>query len=244
MPDFDQDALYSLPLTVPSFDVGPSRTLRLSALLRWQQEAGERQVRRFHMDWEPLAARGLAFVLTRGWGKVYRLPRVGEEVTLETWSDRVERAQFYRGYRLLDGAGAPLTESFAAFCLVDVVSHRLTRPTPELAARLPTGSRETGCPLPAHLKDLPPLSPAGEWRVRRSSVDLNRHLNNTVYADLLTDFLPEPLREAPIKGYALQYLTEAREGELLTLWYGAREGDHYVEVRAGETRCFVGRISL
>lgn len=244
MPENDTNALFSLPLITPSFDVGPDRTLRLSALLRWQQEAGERQVRRYQMDWEPLAARGLAFVLTRGCGRVHRLPRVGEPVVLETWSDHVERAQFYRGYRLLDERGERLTESYAAFCLVDVTTHRLCRPTAELAGRLPALGRESGCPLPAPIKDLPPMAPAGEWRVHRSAVDLNRHLNNTVYADLLTDFLPGSLREAPLRGYALQYLTEAREGELLTLYYGARGEEHFVEVKAGETRCFVGRLIL
>lgn len=244
MTENERNALFSLPLITPSFDVGPDRRLRLSALLRWQQEAGERQVRRFQMDWEPLAARGLAFVLTRGCGQVYRLPRVGEPVVLETWSDHVERAQFYRGYRLLDEEGERLTESYAAFCLVDVKSHRLCRPTPELAQRLPGLCRESGCPLPAPLKELPPMAPAGEWRVHRSSVDLNRHLNNTVYADLLTDCLPEDLREAPLRGYALQYLAEAREGELLTLYHGARGAEHFVEVRAGETRCFLGRLTL
>lgn len=240
----EENALFSLPLTVPSFDVGPEGVLRLSALLRWQQEAGERQVRRYKMDWEPLAAEGLAFVLTQGCGRVYRLPRVGEPVTLETWSDHVEHARFYRGYRLADRAGETLTESFASFCLVDVHTHRLCRPTPEIAGRLPGLRRESGCPLPAPLKDLPAMEPAGEWRVRRSSVDLNRHLNNTVYADLLTDFIPASLRELPVKGYALRYLTEAREGDLLTLYYGARGEEHYVEVRAGETRCFVGRLDL
>jgi acyl-ACP thioesterase len=94
------------------------------------------------------------------------------------------------------------------------------------------------------LKELPPLEAVGEWTVRHSSVDFNRHLNNTVYADLLCDFLPAAVRERPPKAYALQYVTEAREGDTLTLYYGVEGNDHFVEARVGDTRIFVGRITV
>lgn len=240
----NQNATFSMPILTPTYDAGPNRLLRLSALLRWQQEVGERHVINYQMDWESLAAKGMAFVLARGCGVIHRLPRSGEPVRLETWSDHIQGAQFYRGYRLLDEAGNRLTESMAAFALVDVATHRLLRPNGTELNGLPTAVQESGCPLPPALKKTPVLTPVGEWKVPHSAVDLNRHLNNTVYADLLTDFLPADLREQSPRTYALYYLTEAKEDEVLTLHYGREGDDHYVEARSGDKRCFVGRVTL
>ena len=172
------------------------------------------------------------------------VPESGEPVRLQTWSDHIKGPQFFRGYRLLDEAGACLTESMASFALVDVNTHHLLRPTAEVLGGLPSVPQETACPLPPALKVTPPLTPVGQWTVPHSAVDFNRHLNNTVYADLLCDFLPAPLRERSPRAYALYYLTEAKEGETLTLYYGCEGDDHYVEARCGDTRCFVGRVSL
>lgn len=240
----DTENTFSMPMVTPTYDAAANGQLRLSALLRWQQEIGERQTKRYRMDWRALAEEGFAFVLARGCGVIHRLPEHGEEVTLQTWSDHIHGVQFFRGYRLLDAAGETLTESMASFALVDVNTHRLCRPSAIDMHGLPTAPQETACPLPPALKELPPLEAVGEWTVRHSSVDFNRHLNNTVYADLLCDFLPAAVRELAPKAYALQYVTEAREGDTLTLYYGAAENDHFVEARVGDTRIFVGRITV
>ncbi len=242
--DLGEEFTYSMPMTVPTYDTAANGLLRVSALLRWQQEAGERQTKRYKLDWDALAEKGVAFVLARGCGEIYRLPRHGEQVTLQTWSDHIQGVQFFRGYRLVDAAGKILTESMASFALVDIHTHRLCRPSAVDMSALPTAVQKTACPLPPALKEIPPLAVAGEWTVRDSAVDFNRHLNNTVYADLLCDFLPPAVREQTPRRYALQYLTEAREGDTLTLYYGADKNVHYVEARVGENRCFVGRVEV
>lgn len=239
-----ENTVFSMPIHTPTYDVGPNKQLRLSALLRWQQEVGERHVANYQLDWESLAARGTAFVLARGCGVIHRLPHTGEDVRIETWSDHIQGVQFFRGYRLLDEAGNRLTESMATFALVDVESHRLRRPTGTELNGLPSAVRESNCPLPPALKNTPPMVEVGEWCVPHSAVDLNRHLNNTVYADLLTDYLPADLRERTPRDYALYYISEAKEGERLTLYYGSDGDEHYVEARVGDKRCFVGRVTL
>ncbi len=244
MANIDAEYTFSMPLVVPTFDAAANGVLRLSALLRWQQEVGERHTKNYEMDWRALAAQGVAFVLARGCGVLHRLPQHGEQVTLQTWSDRIQGVQFFRGYRLLGANGERLTESMASFALVDVNTHRLCRPSVIDLHGLPTAPQPGDCELPPTLKTLPPLAAVGEWTVRSSAVDFNRHLNNTVYADLLCDFVPAAVREQTLRGYALQYMTEAREGDTLTLYYGADGNDHYVEARVGDVRCFVGRLTV
>lgn len=244
MRETGSNGVFSLPFTVATFDVDASRRLRLSALLRWQQEAGERQVQGCGMGWEALAAENVAFVLARSSGVIRRLPLCGERVTLETWSAGVRHAQFHRGYRLCDEAGEPLTECRAVFALVDASTHRLCRPTAEQAARLPEVEREMICPLPQAVAWPAGLVPTVTQTrpVWASEVDFNGHLNNTVYADRLTDTLPPDLQKTTPHAFLLQYAAEAREGDVLISQGAMAEKSWFFRVQNGENTCFFGQF--
>ena len=243
---FTDDNLYCMQITTPTYDTGADRKLRLSALLRWQQEAGGHHADKYGMGWEALAAENLAFVLVSGCGVIHRMPQCGERVTLQTWSDHVAGVRFYRGYRVCNEAGERLTESMGTFVLMDLNTRRLHRPTAADIGRLPpTAVREdSGCPIPAAVKPSAPLTPAGEWRVPASAVDFNRHLNNTVYADLLLDFLPPEHRHTTPRAYALQYHVEAKEDDSLSVLTGGADNTFFAEVRRGDTCCFAGSVTL
>ena len=243
---FTDDNLYIMPITTPTYDTGANRKLKLSALLRWQQEAGGHHADRYGMGWEALAEEGLAFVLVSGCGVIHRMPNCGERVTLQTWSDHVAGVRFYRGYRVCDEAGNRLTESMGTFVLMDLNTRRLHRPTAADIDRLPpTAVREdSNCPIPSAVKSPLPLQSAGEWTVPASAVDFNCHLNNTVYADLLTDFLPPEHRHATPRAYALQYHVEAREDDTLSILTARAADSFFAEVRRGDTCCFAGCVSI
>lgn len=238
-----EKGLLSMPIYTPTYDVGWDGYLRLSALLRWQQEAGERHLRRYDMSWDTLMQQGMAFVLTRAAGEIFARPRAGEAVRLETWQRKVSGASFLRGYRLRNEQGERLTECVSTFGLVDAIHHRLLR-TDVLADRLlPSLEREDSCAPPRRLRvDEAQLTPVGTWTVHRSTVDFNRHLNNTVYADLLTDFLPEEVAVRPLRRFTLQLEHEVRGGEELALRYAALDGAHYVAGFCGEGRHFIGCV--
>lgn len=245
MPENSVGEVFSMQICTPTYDVGWDGCLRLSALLRWQQEAGEQQLIRHNMAWETLAADGWAFVLTRAAGTIYRLPHSGERVRLETWQRRVLGASFLRGYRLIGGGEERLTECASTFCVVDAQTHQLLRARVLGERQLPSLEREGACPPPRRLHE-PDVSfvPVGEWEVHRSAVDFNRHLNNTVYADLLTDFLPEEAAARPMRTFTLQLEHEARCGDRLALRRAATADESFVEGWRGDVRCFLGSVTF
>lgn len=241
----DKTGVFCMPIHTPTYDTGWDHRLRVSSLLRWQQEVGEHHLIGFDMPWKTLAARGFAFVLTRAAGELHRLPESGEPVQLETWQQKIEGVNFHRGYRLRGADGERLADCASVFALVDVNTHRLLRPRVLDPMPVPSVEREDSFFAPPRLR-LPELTfaNAGEWTVRRSSVDFNGHLNNTVYADLLTDFLPLDWQEKKPRAFQLQFEHEARLGDTLALRHATEENDVYVEGWNGDTRCFVGRITV
>lgn len=210
---------YILPLVVASYDVGADDRMRLSAVLRYQQEAGERHLAPAGMGWTDLMSHGMAFVTSRWRTRIYRLPSMGEAVTLTTWHRDRKGPRFFRCYEWRDGEGNLLIEGVMQFALVSVTDHRLLRGNEfDVFGVADQPTRTVACGDPTRWT-LPTLTTADTYTVRRSDIDRNGHMNNTRYADLLTDMLSTDA----VAELELQFAGECRLGDVIVL--GVAETD-------------------
>lgn len=228
---------YVLPLTIASYDIGADDRLRLSAVLRYQQEAGERHLTPGGMGWNALMQHGIAFVASRWRAQIHRLPSMGESVTLTTWHRERKGPRFFRCYEWRDAQGALLIEGVMQFALVSTEDHRLLRGTEFDAFGVADQPHRTvSCGDPSRWT-LPPMTDADTYTVRRSDIDRNGHLNNTRYADLLTDVLPmDAVREIE-----LQFAGECRQGDVITLATGGDDA-RYVSGTTTRGTAFAARV--
>ena len=223
---------YTYGAVVASYDVGPYRDLKLSALLRFQQEAGERQLTSEGYAFGALYEKGLVFLLSRAASVIHRMPRMGDPVFVTTWFRGTEGASFMRCYTLSGEDGQLLAESVSAFVVADARTHRILRPSAfggmEKAA---ISTRKNSCPdpekiilermrhtglVPAELRSAE-LPSAGARPIWYSDVDYNGHLNNTVYADFLCDFCPGGMGDSRVSAFCLNFQGEALEGDVLSI---------------------------
>lgn len=209
---------YTWELKIASYDAGRDRRLRPSNQLKLQQEVGELHLGIGGLDYDAFYQHGMVFVLTRTRTVIHRAPLLDEHVKLRTWHRDSQGAQFFRCYQFLDSGERPLIESVSAFALVDSETHKILRASAfdRFGVDSQTG-RFNGCPDPVKLKLPAELVPAGERPVRWSDTDYNRHLNNTVYADILCDYLPGRMEGKRLTEYAISFLREAGEGEVLSI---------------------------
>ena len=230
---------YIMTLKIASYDVGAEDRIKLSAVLRYQQEAGERHLQTVGMGWQDMIALGMVFVTSRWRVAVHRLPRMEEEVTLTTWHRDRKGPRFTRCYEWRDESGALLIEGAMQFALVSVAEHRLLRGDAFMErAPLPDTARTVACGDPARIPAAE-LTPAGSYTVRWSDTDRNGHMNNTHYADLMLDFAPPGRTPALVD---LHFAGESRCGDTITV--SCAEGADATTV-VGETprgRTFAARI--
>ncbi len=228
---------YTMPLTVASYDVGADDRLRLSAVLRYQQEAGERHLAPGGMGWNALMEHGIAFVTSRWRAYIHRLPLMGESVTLTTWHRERKGPRFFRCYEWRDADGQLLIEGVMQFALVSVTDHRLLRGTEfDVFGVADQPHRTVSCGDPSRWT-LPSLTAVDTYVVRRSDIDRNGHLNNTRYADLLTDVLPTDA----VAAIELQFVGESRLGDAITLAVGGEDA-LYVSGSTARGVAFAARV--
>ena len=94
------------------------------------------------------------------------------------------------------------------------------------------------------------LTSAGEWTVRYSQCDLNGHLNNAFYLDLVCDALPlEVMRKGPVTFASINYHREIPMGETAEVFYApSADGWYVVGKHNGQTsfECYleVGKTNV
>ena len=226
---------YKMTLKVASFDTDSADRMRLSAVLRYQQEAGEQHLGPAGLGWRDLSDHGIAFVASRWHAAIHRLPRLEETVTLTTWHRDRKGPRFFRCYEWRDAEGNLLIEGVMQFALVSVTDHRLLRGDEFMAlAPLPDAPHGVGCADPCRFR-LTDRVAAGSYEVRWSDIDRNGHMNNTRYADLTWDFLPAVWQARDPADVELYFAGESRQGDLLSVWVSL-EGENSVCVAADTDR--------
>lgn len=189
---------------------------------------------------------GHTWMLARVQFTLARPLRLHDALELHTWHRGGDGAVMYRDTDLAVD-GQRVGEALASWALVDLRTRALARMSafPELqdtdGGPLNRATRLRALRLPDHL-------PAVERRtLHYSDLDINGHVNNTRYADLLCDALS--LQRAPKDAFVtkvqLNYLKECRAGETLVLkagWQGA-EGLACGQGEDGEVR-FTGALTL
>lgn len=220
---------YKTTLKIASYDVGADDCLQLSAVLRYQQEAGEQHLIHAGLGWRAMIEMGMVFVASRWRVAIHRLPRMEETVTLTTWHRDRKGPRFTRCYEWRDESGVLLIEGAMQFALVSVAEHRLLRGDEFMArAPLPDTARTVGCGDPGRIPAAH-LTPVGTYTVRWSDMDRNGHMNNTHYADLMLDFAPQGRTPALVD---LHFAGESRQGDTIAVSYGDTDG---VTIVAGDT---------
>ncbi|MCI8497683.1 MAG: hypothetical protein HFE85_05495, partial [Clostridiales bacterium] len=190
------------------------------------------------------------FVTLRSVVKFYRRPVMDQSLTLTTWHRENRGVQFFRSYQFHTPDGLLTMEGTSSFALMNPHTRKLLRPKVFMDCGIRTQpERVPGVADPKKLK-IPEesLNPVGERVIRYSDIDYNGHLNNTVYADILTDYLPPELNRLQADTFTICFEGEAMEGERLCILTAqtVEEGKPTVRMHAlGEKgTCFEAEIQF
>lgn len=214
---------YTRTVRVATYEVGAQCILRLSVLLRMCQDVSEQNLALLGLGYEKMCADGFVFLLITNRAKIRRMPVHNEEVTIKTHPRGISGAQFYRDFEIYSGE-EKIIDVMQTSILADINTHKILRPKQFLeygifsGEKIPEAERIPKIVVP---EDLPLV---GERTVRYSDLDYNMHLNNTVYCDIITDFLPGGAIGRQYSEIQINYVTESTLGDTLKIYAGERDG--------------------
>lgn len=211
-------------VTVHDTDV--NRIASASAVLRYMQEAAHLQLEVHHPSIDELRQEGKAFILSKLNMSIYQPIHTYDMITAETWPCESKGVSFNRCSRILRD-GNIVAELSSVWALLDINSHKLLRVTDLVWNVEPEPPLELDSPSRIRIpKDLP-LSLVGERQIVYSDLDLNEHMNNTNYPNMLCDYLPSMIGKRVVS-MSINYISELSNGESVKIYLGENDGAYYM----------------
>ena len=218
------ESVFQQTYTISDIHTDCHGRVKPSTLLLFAQEAAAGHCVELGLDWQTLAKKNLFWAVIRQHVQITCLPTAGETITVETWPMPTTRSAYPRSTAAYDQEGNELFRCISLWVLMDTQTRSMILPG-KSGVDVPGILRGNELEAPRSLSPV-----AGEQSLSRtvvpSDLDRNRHMNNARYLDWIDDLLPEDFHKAhPLREFTVCYLSEALEGQTLTLNWGLSEGE-------------------
>ena len=212
---------FRMKTEVDVHDVDYNGIAKTSSIMKYIQTAAQCQLTERGLSYDNLKERGHAFILSRVKLEVLKPLRAYAPLTAITYPCESRGYSFLRCYAL-ECDGEVVAKAISVWALIDTETHALVRvndfdlglttlPQNDLVLR--------AMKLPSAMTDI------GGYGVHYGDVDQNRHMNNTKYPDMYSNFLP--LQGKMIRSISINYSSEAQIGEKLRVQRGEEDGYFY-----------------
>ena len=233
---------YTETMTVMNADADFRSLLKPSALLRYVEQVSADHARTFGMTDQFFKDHGIAFLVGKQALKFDRVPQRAEKLTLLTRAEASRRGSVKRITTVTDAEGKQVAMVDCRWIVVSLAENRILREPGWTVDGFWNETVEGELPLQLH-KCREGLTSAGEWTVRYSQCDLNGHLNNAFYLDLVCDALPlDVVRKGPVTFASINSHREVPMGETVEVFYApSAEGWYIIGKHNGQTsfECYV-----
>lgn len=227
---------YTETMTVMNADADFRSLLKPSALLRYVEQVSADHARTFGMTDQFFKDHGVAFLVGKQALKFDRVPQRAEKLTLLTRAEASRRGSVKRITTVTDAEGKQVAMVDCRWIVVSLAENRILREPGWTVEGFWNETVEGELPLQLH-KCREGLASAGEWTVRYSQCDLNGHLNNAFYLDLVCDALPlDVVCKGPVTFASINYHREVPMGETVEVFYApSAEGWYIIGKHNGQT---------
>ena len=233
------EKFYEKDWTVKRFECDLNSTLRVSSLLRQVEQISHEHSNIVGIDAVHHSRLHTAFLMTRVSVEIHQTIGEEQKIKLVTRPYAPVRASYHRYNEAYDENGRLLATVDSRWILIDTTSRRITRRAPEgfdyPFLESPPKKHDSMEILPCETQ------PCGSFLAAYSRVDLNGHLNNAEYADVVCDMV-ENIKDRRIRKMVIVYHNELRLGETMNLHRGEIENGYYCFGGRDTVKCFEANI--
>ena len=229
------------------YDLDSRGDVKLAALLRYINLGAGQNAQDIGIGFDTTMSMGLAFVIQRFSLKINRWPAFQEEARIRTWPAEITKGTYRRNGDMYDAKGDKLAEWTGQWVLIDINERKVKRPK-----ALPISFQNYGA-MDVTIENIKPEPPqdgtsiaAYKHIARYSEMDVNEHMNNAVYGELIANVLElsgSPYKKVLcFKEVHFNYLNETRLGEEIDV--EALQGDKslYFSGKVGDKMVFATSI--
>jgi len=205
--------IYQADYRIRSYEIDTRGLVRPLTILNYLQDAAGEHAARLGASVPALLKKNLTWVLSRYHLQFHSFPPVHSQISLRTWPSAKEGRFALRDFALTGPDNQLIVSATSSWMLINLETRRPVR-IDEFLPELPTVPRRmvhdnfTSLPVPLDFNcELP-------FRVRHSDLDINQHVNNTVYVDWALETIPANIiGQVSPQTIEVSYRAEAKYGD-------------------------------
>ena len=208
---------YTEKVEINNYDVDMNGAVRPTSLLAKLEEIGSHQMMEYPPSNDDLRKEGKGFILSRLVMEIHKEVTEGD-FEGQTWATDSRGLSFNRCYRLMKN-GEVFAQIYTVWAFLDFNAGRLIR-YEDVASQNIGGEGdapfELTLPLRVRMPKTEEMSEVAKREVYYSDTDINGHMNNTKYLNMLCDFVPD-FKDKKLRGANISYVSEAPLGDVLSV---------------------------
>ena len=214
----------------------PENIDRIGELFRILQDISGDAAACWNASGAELKQKGLMWVIVRYDIRLLRKLRPGETLAFQTWASPVRHRMSQRHYLAADENGECVLSGGGTWTVVDYDTRSMVDPA-ERGVSIHgeiTGMEQPRPEVPVRLQ----LSSQTDYGVTESVLDMNRHMNNTRYFDLVQNCAQDETDDLTLRRIRAVFSNEAREGETIRVFWGHEGNTWFFSGEKDTAPCF------
>lgn len=203
------DNILEKRLKIKSFDVGYDGRVKLSFILNHMQDIAGEHAAALGVSIRELHKKNLAWVLSRYHIIFVGHPKWGDDIVLRTWPYSKEKHFSLREFEALDDTNEQLLRATSSWMIINLSTRKPVSPG-DVLPDYPVNPVRMIADKFSNLAIDDAYENALDFRVRLNDLDVNGHVNHTVYVEWAIESIPAQFRKDHlIKEIEIVYRGEA-----------------------------------
>lgn len=188
--DMIKESVFCQKMMLPFSAMGPNNHVRIDRILGLFQDAAGLHGHELGISGFDLAEKNLKWVISRYQIRVHHALGWPHSVELRTWRHPWKNLYELRRFAIVDADGTLQISALGIWVMVKAANSKPVRLSPHMPPRL----MEQTAPAPdlwSHGPEPPAWNHQKRFHIRMHDLDLNQHVNNTVYVAWALEALPK-----------------------------------------------------
>jgi len=229
----DKYLQFSQTVLVSVNDCDFAERLKPSAIMSYFQDTATEHANYLNIGYDDMTAQNLVWIMSRMCFKVFRHPRIGEELTVKTYPEQPQTADVARGYYIFDKAGNKVVAGSSRWAVLAKDTRKIQRCAPMFEGRgydyIPFKPFDDANKKVEAL-DFKAAKRVGGFSVQVTDLDRNVHLNNTRFGDIVLNAAGyDFIKKHAIERFDINFLAESFIGDTIEVYAVQKDKEIVVE---------------
>lgn len=177
---------------------------------------------------------------------VIKRPKFNDILKVRTWSRCIDKFYAFRDFEVFDQNNELLCIATSKWLFIDTEKGKPIKISEEVSDKYKQENKAVFEEV-----DLPKLIEPEEfissinYKITRNMIDVNNHLHNIYYMDIVKEALPEEVSfSGELNDFEIMYKKEVKLGETVKAYYSKENDYHYVTIKSEDDKLLHAIIRL